>query len=220
MTELADIDNPYWAAVKGHVSSTRDPTWHTFTVGDTRGEDSFYHAYRLRRKLIPPYTWTVTAPATVKFVVGHCTTTVVDPIAGTGYWVYLLAQCHIRVTATDIEPPRQDGYDNAWHPNAKCWVPVLQADAVDAALMADRQDTLLLSWPPYGDSIGVKVLSAFPGNRLVYIGEGEGGACADDDFFTLLNSEWTQYAMHDPVQFPGLHDYITVYDRNQPLPNS
>lgn len=217
MTEDIKIDNPYWDKLSGFVSSRRHPTWGTFTIDCGGGIEAYTAVFKLRRELIPRYTWTITAPRTVQMVAGHCTQRVIDPMAGTGYWGYLLGQLGVQVISTDICPPDETSTDNPWHPQTKTWTTVLQADAADAAMISEGSTTLLLSWPPCDDPIGFTTLSAFAGNRVIYIGEGAGGATGDDNLHHLLKSEWNEYATHDPVQYDGIHDYVTVFHRNQPL---
>jgi hypothetical protein len=72
---------------------------------------------------------------------------------------------------------------------------------------------LFLCWPPYGSPMAAAALDFYTGNRVIYIGEGDGGCCADDNFFAALDKGWVEVAEHRPVQWSGLHDWITVYDR-------
>jgi hypothetical protein len=67
----------------------------------------------------------------VAFVGKHAQGGLVDPMAGTGYWAYRLAQVAVNVVL--------DG-----------------AEAV--ALRPDR--TLFLSWPPFAQDVGARILMA------------------------------------------------------------
>lgn len=218
------LDNPYWDRVKQFVSKERDFSFGTYVIGgldrNHRITDAYNDAWKLREEVTREYAWTITSPQTVQFVAEHCTGRVLDPLAGTGYWGFLLRQFGIQVNSSDLHPPAVDEQANNWHFNTSTFVPVLKADAVDAATMSDTGDTLFLSWPPHLDPIGFKTLSAFAGNRLILISEGPGGSTGDDDFFAVLGSEWTVREEHAPVQFWGIHDYVSVYDRNQPADSS
>jgi hypothetical protein len=222
---MVQIDNPYWNEVKDLVGDKPDPTWGSYQIGDEYGEyrqpisELVAQVWRLRAHCTRMYAWTVTSPQTLDFVVEHARGKIIDPMAGTGYWSYLLQQSGVDCVSTDLVPPAPYASANRYHKNAETYVPVLQADAVEAVTMMHPDRTLLLSWPPM-DSSGFKALAAYPGNRLIYIGEGWGGCTADDDFFKTLESEWDEVAFHFPVQFSGIHDHITVYDRIQPLPES
>lgn len=72
---------------------------------------------------------------------------------------------------------------------------------------------MLLSWPPYSASAGNDIIRAYGGRRIIYIGEGEFGCCGDDKMWTTLGNFWEEVATHRPIQWFGLHDYITVYER-------
>lgn len=55
--------------------------------------------------------------------------------------------------------------------------------------------------------------AAYEDGSSCYIGEGPGGCCGDDRLFELLDQQWAKVAEHRPVQWFGIHDYVTVYDR-------
>jgi hypothetical protein len=56
------------------------------------------------------------------------------------------------------------------------------------------------------------MLDHYIGNRIIHIGE-HFGCTADDEFFERLESGWDEVASHRPIQWFGMHDYITVYER-------
>ncbi|HEY0643679.1 MAG TPA: hypothetical protein VGD39_09690 [Nocardioides sp.] len=208
--------NAYWDAVREYV----DPTgslWGTPEVGgynlyrDGQGEMDYRRWCReapSRHDLVEQYSWTITDPATVAFVVKHAGPRVVDPMAGSGWWAKLLAEAGADVVAYDLALA---GPDNEWHKAGVRHASILRGDAVDT-VAAHRDRTLLLSWPPYGFD-ATPVLNAYPGDRLIYIGEDWGGCCADDGFFEALTKSWTRIAEHVPVQWYGIHDVVHVYTR-------
>lgn len=154
------------------------------------------------------YSWTITDPATVAFVAEHSRGRMVDPMAGTGWWGWLLAQVGVDVVSYDLEPG-----GNHWHEGQPLHADVRALDGVEAVVLhSDR--TLFLAWPPYDKPTGVDILRAYRGDRAVVIGEGEGGCTGDDALFAELRRRWTEVASHTPVQWFGLHDVVTVYDRS------
>jgi hypothetical protein len=74
---------------------------------------------------------------------------------------------------------------------------------------------LFLCWPPYADSMANDVLQQYTGNRLFYIGEGEGGCTADDDFHGRLQYEWTCIERIRIPQWWGIHDELYHYVRGR-----
>lgn len=198
------LHNPMWDELGPYVTPRR---WSR--GGDSR-ELMFDHS-RDRFDLCSRFAWTVTSPDTVEFVAKHLGSVAVDPMAGSGYWAYLLQQLGVNVAAYDKHPAGV-GSPNKYHKDSS-WIPVTAMDAACAVGRSAPQRSLLLSWPPYDDSTGADVLTRFTGSRLVYIGEGEGGCCGDDRMFKLLDDMWLRVAEHDPVQWCGMHDWVTVYDR-------
>jgi hypothetical protein len=221
----ATLANPYWDAVRDHV----DPTgslWGTPTVdglGRYRTPDGRIDLARWNQEALKRhdftarYAWTITDPATVDFVIRHAGPRLVDPLAGTGYWAWLLSQAGVDVVAYDQHPPTVDSESNRWHRNVAAHCPVMQGDAVDTVTVhGDR--TLLLAWPPCASPLGADVLRAYAGPRVIYIGEGQFGCCGDDAMFDLLARDWVEVADHVPVQWDGLHDVVRVYHRAEVTP--
>lgn len=206
----AGLDNPYWDEVKDQVGPSDIPWDRGLSIGGI-GD---WSPMRRRFDLTSNYAWTVTDPATVAFVAKHIGRHAFDPLAGTGYWAHILGQLGIEVLCSDRKPPAP-GSGNRYHQGDSTWVPVRQSDGIMAALRWGLGRTLLLSWPPYDQIIGEQVLAEYPGDRVVYIGEGMGGCCGNDGMFELLDREWTEIASHRPVQWYGLHDWVTVYERVQ-----
>jgi hypothetical protein len=208
MPDVNALDNPMWDALRDHAKpSAYDWDGGAFQVG---GIGDWLPLER-RSDLVGRYAWTITDPATVAFVARHTGPKVIDPMAGSGYWAHLLRQLGVDVLASDETPPT--GEANNWHRTGVQHVEVGRADAVEAVAAHGADRALLLAWPPYDSPIGADTLAAFPGDRVIFIGESEGGCTGDDRLFALFAEEWTEVASHRPVQFMGLHDFITVYDR-------
>lgn len=211
---MSGIDNPYWDAVKDRVDMTGS-LWRTPSVdglGMYRDASGGFDVERWgrealhRREFVKRYSWTITDPVTLAFVVEHSRGRVVDPMAGTGYWGWVLAQLGVDVAAYDILPGT-----NSYHEGEPLHCTVEPLEGVEAVrLHADR--TLFLSWPPM-DPAGAEILRAYEGDRVIFIGEGEGGCTGDDDLFEQLGKDWNEVGEHVPVQWDGLHDVVWVYDR-------
>lgn len=201
------IDNPLWGEVEQHVT----PGKHRY---DPARQIDWYglNGVSLRRmEYCSAYSWTVTAPDTVAFVAEHLGQGVIDPMAGSGYWAYLLGQLGKDVVATDLAPAGE-GSANEYHKNGS-WLTVDQFDGVRSVGRLGVGRSLLLSWPPYDEPVGANILAAFAGDRLVYIGELDGGCCGNSDLFAALERDWDMVAEHEPVQWYGMHDYVQAYTR-------
>jgi hypothetical protein len=215
-----DIDNPQWEAL-GRRWRTQARAWREPTVlvphppGHARaGENDYVSSYQLRETLVKRFCWSVTAPATVDFVAEHAGEQLLDPLAGTGYWAYLLRQCGVGVVAADLYGG-VSGKANPWHGTVRPWADVERGDALDtlAAMGGAPGHTLLLAWPPYNEPVAALALAAYTGTRVIYIGE-EWGCTADEEFHRRLESQWRLVAAHVPVCWDGIHDRVLVYERN------
>lgn len=208
------IDNPYWVAVKDCVEAdglSGGPVVGYFSV-DRSVEENMARTPN-RQRLVRQYCWTIPDPDTVAFVARHAEGRLVDPIAGTGYWAYLLAQLGVDVVCYDLNPGAAL-VTNGWH-DGHLYAEVSTKDCAEAAtLHPDR--TLFLSWPPHGQDVGARILNAFQGKRVIYVGDDSGGATGDDEMHRLLRTDWTAVASRQPVLWWGQHDQVTVYERRRP----
>ncbi|HUE33918.1 MAG TPA: hypothetical protein VMQ38_13780 [Mycobacterium sp.] len=184
------INNPYWEAVKDCVET--DGLWGNPVVGyfrlDRTVEENIARSPN-RMGLVRKYCWSIPDPDTVTFVANHAGGGLVDPIAGTGYWAYLLAQAGVDVVCYDLNPGT-DLLTNGWH-GADLHAEICAKDCAEAVALHPGR-TLFLSWPPHGQDVGARILMAYKGNRVIYIGDGHGGATGDDQMHLILDTDWTE----------------------------
>jgi hypothetical protein len=205
--------NAMWDAVRNLARPSTYPYDHgALQIGAPSNDPNWWKPGVGRHDLVTRYAWTITSPDTVTFVAQHAGPRVVDPMAGTGWWAHLLTHAGVDVHAADLHAPGSAA--NHWHRNPHTWTTVQAADGPDTVRSYGTGRTLLLAWPPHDDPAGADIIAAYPGNRVVYIGEGPGGCCGNDRMFDLLNNGWAVVAEHRPVQWYGIHDYVTVYDRS------
>jgi hypothetical protein len=208
---VGTIENPYWDALKDLVES--DTMRGNPVVGEFRTDRSVAESmarFPNRQQLVRKYCWTIPDPDTVTFVAENARGGLVDPIAGTGYWAYLLAQLGLDVVSYDLNPGKEL-HNNGWH-GTDLYAEVAEMDCAQAAaLHPDR--TLFLSWPPHGSDVGTRTLLGYQGTRVIYIGEPKGGGTGDDEMHRLLGSEWTEVGSRQPVVWWGAKDHVTVYER-------
>jgi hypothetical protein len=218
---LETLPNPYWEAVEPHVV-TPPADWSqmkraiygtTPSIGSLwQGPEKFSDIYGLRADLVRTYSWAVTDPGSVRFVAEHSGGRLIDPMAGTGYWAYLLSCLGVRVYASDIAPPAPGRDSNHWHPDTPSFVAVHPLDCVEAVTHeVDPSYTLFLSWPPMSDDAD-RALAAYRGDKVIHIGE-LGGCTGDDNFTERLDKDWEEIDSCPIVQWVGIHDYISVYTR-------
>lgn len=142
------------------------------------------------------YAYTIPAPQTLEWVADFCgDLPIVELGAGRGYWAAQLAQVGLTVDAYDSKPPDKNrntsfpeaaGQVDVWHPVEGLAEFVTRSQSADYALF--------LCWPPgWGDPMSSEALTAFEeagGERLVYIGEPQGGKTGNDAFFDGLAARW------------------------------
>ncbi|OBG30575.1 hypothetical protein A5672_01890 [Mycobacterium alsense] len=206
------IDNPFWEAVKDCVEA--DSFRGNPVVGEFRLDRSVAESMARapnRQLMVRKYCWTIPDPDTVAFVAEHARGGLVDPIAGTGYWAYLLGQLGVDVVCYDLNPG-MELLANGWH-GEDLYAEVLAKDCAEAAaLHPDR--TLFLSWPPHGQDVGARTLLAYSGKRVIYVGEGPGGGTGDAEMHRILDRDWTEVGSRRPVQWWGVDDRVSVHERD------
>ena len=211
------IDNPYWEAVKDCVAADSlrgNPVVGEFLL-DLSVKENMARSPN-RQRLVRKYCWTIPDPETVAFVAKHAQGGLVDPIAGTGYWAYLLAQVGVDVVCYDLNPGAAL-LTNGWH-GEDLYTEVCAKDCAEAAALHPER-TLFLSWPPFQEDVGARILMAYKGIRIIYIGESEGHT-GDDELRRILENDWTEVDSRRPVQWWGVHDLVTVYERaSRAMPN-
>lgn len=172
----------------------------------------------LRYELCNRYSFAIPSPRALRRIAAL--SPLVEVGAGTGYWAMLLAAEGADVLAYDLPADHEDAWANRFREQ---WYPSHHGDGAEvAAAHPDR--TLLLCWPPM-TTMAHDTLRAYAdagGQRLVYIGEGECGCCADDEFHALLEDSWGNDEDERPwrlverleiPQWPGNRDYCAIYER-------
>lgn len=187
----------------------RTPMWRTAI--------DFVGSATKRRELVQRYAWSIPTEEALAAVAAHGP--VLDPMAGSGYWVRLLQNRGVDAVATDMLPPESVGgnhYHNQDGNPGFEWTTVEQMRAVQAVRKYGRGRSLFLSWPPYDDSNGhhaVCAHKAVGGSVVIYVGEGPGGCTGDDAFHRLLDDAYEVVQEVAIPQWPGIHDRLTVYRR-------
>ena len=122
--------------------------------------------------------------------------------AGTGLWSRLLNLKGVNVKATDIgSVGNYFNYDN----KTSIFYPIEFINGVEAVKEYSDYNVLFMSWPSM-NALAHDTLKDFKGDKLIYIGEGQGGCTADDNFFELLDRQWVKVTGLSILQWNGLKD--------------
>ena len=170
------------------------------------------NSFDSRRFATETYCFAVPDDAVLELIGAH--SPLVELGAGTGYWAALLQSRGADVIAYDNgyridgESAKPGGY---W--KAGPYTDVVQGDASALAAHADR--TLLMVWPER-NTMASDALETYSGDRVIYIGEGRGGATANDAFFDMIASDWIETQTLEVPQWDGVNDKLHVYSRRNP----
>jgi len=205
-------ENPYWEIIRqlplddigtGFPWRTRpEPSTHVFVDAP---EGVRYFADRFA--LCGTYSWSIPSPGDIAWIKGILDGRgMVEPGAGGGYWAWQMGQAGIDAVA--YEP--HEVADNKFI--RREWATLLREDHATPAHHPDR--ALFLCWPSYAEPWAAQALASYSGDLLIYAGEGEGGCCADDEFFRMLGTEWEEAgASAKHISYWGIHCYLTAYRR-------
>ena len=159
-----------------------------------------------RRDMVQEYAWAIPNEEAIQTVAALGD--VVELGAGSGYWAHLIQGAGAKITAWDIHPPGENKY-NFKQP----WMPVHMGSV--EVLENSRAQALLLSWPCYLSDFALRALQTFRGAWLAYVGESQGGCCANDEFFRELDLGWTLEKTIKIPQWPGIHDRFELWGRKE-----
>lgn len=200
------IDNPYLVELRALVEGIRE----------SAGDGSELLKYRA--ELTARYAFSVPTIGILEMISFH--SPLVEIGAGNGYWARCLAQLGADVVAYDRLPPDDalpwphGGWDemNYWFDSE--WYPVRNGDERFAGLHPQR--TLLLSWPLLDDPMASNALRHYlsaGGTRLIYIGD---ETSSGDAGFHEMKKAFTTLARHKLWSWPGIDDYVEIYELTAP----
>lgn len=173
------IDNPYWDIVR-QLPSVDNGLAGITPAGTTRGLP--VGRYLLTRR----YSWAIPSPGDITWLKDVLDGRgLVEIGAGSGYWAWQARQGGIDVIAYEPSDPADNEYTDGIE-----YVVTRRSGHTAAVRHPDRG--LLMCWPTQGTAWAAQTLAGYKGDLLVYVGEGEHGHCADDDFFALLERHWTR----------------------------
>jgi hypothetical protein len=97
--------------------------------------------------------------------------------------------------------------------NEPRWTDVLIGKPKSLTKHCDR--TLFLCWPPYRSRMASDCLRWHQSQRIIYVGEGSGGATGTDAFHARLIKDFEEIQTLAIPQWWGMHDWLWVYERKR-----
>lgn len=166
--------------------------------------------FYLRTKTIPKFSFAIPTAHVLSSISKY--SPILEVGSGTGYWAYELSKLKVDIIATDPEPYSDIYLEKDITPSS--WTSVQQINACDAIFEHGKGRVLMMCWPslevswPKEALIQYRVLS---GRALIYIGEGDGGCTADDEFHEILSQDWLLTKQIEMRQWQGIHDNCYIY---------
>ncbi len=136
---------------------------------------------------------------------------IIEVGAGYGLWARLLQDIGVNIFPTNKRYKSKQ--DEKHIPHNIQFTKVEKINNLKALEKYGDFEVLMMSWPPYSGSMAYNSLKAFKGNKLIFIGEGQGGCTGCDKFFKLLYRKWERVKEVSIPQWMGMHDELFLYKR-------
>jgi hypothetical protein len=157
-----------------------------------------------RRELVKKYSWAIPGAPALRVIASaeH----VVEMGAGNGYWAHLLRRVGCDVIAFDAFERGEYGYTEE-----RTWTHVQRGGPARLRKVPPCY-ALLLCWPPM-NTMCERALRYFRGDRLFYVGEGDGGCTGTDRFHRMLRANWHLIDTFRIPQWDCINDELYCYTR-------
>ena len=141
--------------------------------------------------------------------------------AGRGLWARLLSDIGVAVEASDY----QSILNNTWLAKEEDDVkdentfhPIQEMHGKEHAKLGGASDTLMFVWPDFreqddGADWQSDAIKIFAGNKIIFIGESEGGATGAPLFWEEIRKHWTEKEHISIPNWDGIHDYVALYTK-------
>lgn len=177
----------------------------------TRTETAFYRKlrveYKKRNLFTSTLSWAIPSMIAIQAIrefVGS--TPIVEIGAGRGLWSHLLQMNQVTVIPTDIEAP------------SATFTPIELSDATTAVEKYLRPGGCLLTcWPNVCSDYATNALKVALEkdliDKVIYIGEPEGGCTGDDEFHEIMEQHFVRIQQVEIPQWWGIHDTLNLYQK-------
>ena len=173
-----------------------------------------------RRRFMEAYSWSVPTPEAMQGIrnfVGD--RKLLEVGAGSGLWAYLLGAYGVLVTATDdytwmeheVAPGKKAVLPSGFSVPMGKYFPIEPLEVGQAVAKYAGHQALLLAWPPPDRPMGHRALSAFEGDRFIFVSDRN--CTADEAFYQELALRWNLQDTIEIPQWPTIHDEVYLYSR-------
>lgn len=123
--------------------------------------------------------------------------------SGLGLWCHLLQLNGLDIIGTD-------NFSSHTQKEKERFCKIEEISAIDATNKYIDRNVLMTIWPPMSSMVS-DALKIFKGNKLIYIGEPEGGCTGDESFFDILEKYWVKIDIIKISQWRGICDGLHIY---------
>jgi hypothetical protein len=178
----------------------------------TKSAGSFDMAALMQRNSFTSnFSWAIPSISAIhkicEFAAGQ---SILEVGSGLGLWAGLIQAQGGKIIPTDSFTTHGTTMD-------KTFIPVQQMDGVSAVVNI-QTPVLMMCWPGYRDPMAENALRAFTGDKFIFVGEGQDGCTATDEFFDLLYKDWKCVEDLEIPSWGGIYDGLSFYVRKPAQP--
>lgn len=204
MSEIAQIDD-WFLSMTHWINGGESVSFKKFPWSDDHLKISLeqrFHLFKIRESFISHFGYALPNAEFIDEVAQMGK--ILEVGAGTGYLSQLIYQKGVEVIATD---PGETLYLF----ESKRWFEVLEMDA-NKAIEKNPDHTVLMAWPCLNENWANEALLRMKNRqKIIFIGEEEGGCTANSSFFQTLEYEFEKIRALPWKSFPMMNDKASVY---------
>lgn len=179
-----------------------------------------------RKKFQTNFSWAIPSKKVVKSIVDFANhETIYEIGAGKGYWAYFIDKMNGKIKCFDnpecvfhyFQNPQKNNCNQNLNniTTFKTFYPVDFCCTNEIIKKCKKANILMFCWPEYNKNWAYEYLNKIFPQKLIYIGEGFGGCCANNAFFNFIEKKYDEIEFIDIPQWEGLHDYCFFYERKK-----
>jgi hypothetical protein len=174
-----------------------------FQIQDSKSRTAIF----ARDAFVENFSWAVPSSKAIREICNFAAGELILEVgAGICFWAFLIRKAGNCIIASDNLSSHESTTDNSFIPE------MFVMDGVQA-VQTHKTNVLFMCWPGFEDPMAVDSLRAFTGDKFIYIGEDRGGCTANDEFFDLLDKDWSKVANIDIPSWFGIYDSLSFYVR-------
>jgi len=183
---------------------------------------SWADEYTRRSEFTRSMSWAVPTREVIRQIVKWSSGgKIIEIGAGRGLWAKLLRDEGASVEASDPNPPDENHFFKNWNNQADrdghVYDSVEKMSGDEHASRSETGDTLMLVWPYLEDSGDAdwqaSAVRNFKGDKIVFVGESEGGATGSPQFWREIKNNWTIAGHAEIPQWFGIYDSVMLFRR-------